>query len=268
MPRRRMISPNIWKDPDFAKLNDPEKVLLIGIISNSDDEGRIIATPEALKADIFPYDHKKTASVVKKLRDSVVGKMKNVCLYTNNEVEYICLLRWKRYQKPKHFKPSILPKPPIEPYPEEETSGETLGETRSPSSSPPTSPPSSRPSLGQSSLGKVRLGKDSEVQQDFTKFLDSEKDLIDCLTTTLQNYLPRGPAWAVEVLQQFWVQALGDRMKGATLELTLNAVRTYPAPVLAKAYAKAVKYRGGKYNTAKYLEKILKEKMEKESHDD
>ena len=109
MPRRRMIDPNIWKDPHFAKLTDAEKVLFIGSISNADDEGRIIATPEALKADIFPYDHKKTASVVKKLRDSLTTKLKNALLYKNNEVEYMVFLRWKRYQKPKHFKPSIYP---------------------------------------------------------------------------------------------------------------------------------------------------------------
>ncbi|MBA7689147.1 hypothetical protein ES703_97649 [subsurface metagenome] len=68
------------------------------------------------------------------------------------------------------------------------------------------------------------------------------------------------------MLQQLWVQALGDRMKGAALELTLKAVKTYPAPVLARAYAKAVKHGGGKYDSAKYLAKILKEKMEKASH--
>ena len=76
--------------------------------------------------------------------------------------------------------------------------------------------------------------------------------------------MPRGPAWLVEVLQQLWVQALGNRMKASALEITLMAVKEYPPPVLARAYARAVKYKGGKYDTAKYLSQILKEKAEKE----
>ncbi|GAI25661.1 unnamed protein product, partial [marine sediment metagenome] len=48
--------------------------------------------------------------------------------------------------------------------------------------------------------------------------------------------------------------------------LTLDAAKKYPPDVLAMAYVKAVKYRGGKYSSWKYLDKILKEKMEKKSH--
>lgn len=286
MPRRRMIDPNIWKDPKFAQLSDAEKILFVGIFSNADDEGRIIATPEALKAEIFPYDHKKTAHVVKKLRDSIATRvkndgsvektnpllsrppLKNVILYQVDGVEYIQLLRWHRYQKPKHLKPSILPKSPLEPYLEEETSEETSREISRETSSPPLSPPTSRPSQGQSSLGKISIGKGSTdkpsgVQEDFRKFINSEKAMTDFVTTTLDKYIPRGPTWAVEVLQQLWVQILGERMKGNPLALTLKAVSIYPASVLAKAYVKAVKHGGGKYDTAKYLEKILKEKTEK-----
>jgi len=120
---------------------------------------------------------------------------------------------------------------------------------------------------GQSSLGKVSLGKVSAVQEDFTEFLDSEKDLTDFLTKTLEKYLPRGPTWAAEVLNRLWEQALGKRMAQPELALTLDAVRKYPLAVLARAYVKAVKYQGGKYSPRKYLDKILREKMEKEGHD-
>lgn len=119
---------------------------------------------------------------------------------------------------------------------------------------------------GQSSLGKDRIGQVSGVQEDFTKFLDSEKDLTDFLTKTLEKYLPRGPTWVVEVVNKLWKQALGEPMKQPVFELTYEAAKKYPAPVLARAYAKAVKYRGGKYGSWKYLDKILKEQMEKEGH--
>ena len=117
---------------------------------------------------------------------------------------------------------------------------------------------------GQVSIGKVSIGKSSEVLEDFTKFLDSEKDLTDFLTKTLTEYLPRGPTWLVEVLNKLWKQALGEKMNQQVFEGTLDAVRKYPPIVLAGAYAKAVKYRGGKYGSWKYVDKILKEQVGKE----
>ncbi|MBA7716144.1 hypothetical protein ES703_125209 [subsurface metagenome] len=265
MPRRRMISPNIWKDPNFAKLTDLEKVLFIGIISNADDEGRIIATPESLKADIFPYDHRKTASVVKKLRDSLTTKLKNVLLYTNDEVEYITLLRWKRYQKPKHSKPSILPKPPIEPYPE----GETEGETTSPPSSPPSSPTTSSPRSGQSSQGKVSQGKVSAVEEDFKKYFNSESDLTDFLMTKLTESISaarqagaHGEQWAIAVLEEFWNQAVGKMPSGIFMG-GLDALKKHPIEVVAKAFVKAARYQGGKHQKWKYIQTIIDEEVGK-----
>ncbi|GAI89819.1 unnamed protein product, partial [marine sediment metagenome] len=117
---------------------------------------------------------------------------------------------------------------------------------------------------GQSSLGKDRVGKVRVVPEDFTEFLDSEKDLTDFLTTTLTKYLPSGPTAAVDVLYKLWEQAIGEPMSHPVFSLTFDAVRQYPVPVLARAYAKAAKYKGGKTGSWKYLDKILKEQAEKE----
>lgn len=280
MARKRMIDPNIWKDPNFAKLTDPEKVLFIGIISNADDEGRIIATPEALKADIFPYDHKKPASVVKKLRESVVTELKNVCLYKNDEVEYIALLRWNRYQKPKHLKASILPKPPIEPYLETETVGETSSPPVSPPAIPPQSPPVSRPSIGQSSQGKDSIAKVSTVQGDFKEFFGNEHDLTDCLTTALTENISAGRAragtqegmnqdtsvrmnWGIQILKKCWKDCLGEEMPTAIFEGARHALRDIPIPIVAKAFAKAMSYQCGKHKSWKYIQKIIDQEMQK-----
>jgi hypothetical protein len=40
MARRRMIDPTFWKDPGVRKLTFAERLRFIGLISNSDDEGR------------------------------------------------------------------------------------------------------------------------------------------------------------------------------------------------------------------------------------
>jgi len=256
MPRRRMIDPDFWNDSRVKKLPPTERLLFIGMISQADDEGRLLSDPAFLRSKIFPYDD-FTLEDITAMLTHILQTNPNLQLYENSGEKYLYFRKWPRYQKPSHPQPSKLPKPPElqesiqEPVPEQDQ--------------PETRTIPSQVRSGQSSLGKVSLGKVSVVQENFTEFLDSEKDLTDFLTTTLEIYAPRGPAWLVEVLQKLWTQALGDRMKGASLDITLTAVKEYPPPVLAIAYAKAVKYRGGKYDTAKYLQKILKEKAEQES---
>ncbi len=265
MPRRRMISPEFWTDRKIGYLTRDERGFIVGCIGQADDEGRLQADPAFLKAEIYKYDDDLDSAAVKELRDSCLAKMKTwptnhpylITSYVNSDEEYIFFSNWDDIQKPSHPTKSKLPAPPLELLP--------LFSSATPEIVvPPSRESPSQSSLGQSSLGKVSVVKSSAVQEDFTKFLDSEKDLTDFLTTTLEKYMPRGPTWAVEVLQQLWTQALGKRLGGTALELTLKVVKMYPVPVLARAYVKAVKYQGGKYDTAKYLDKILKEQMEKE----
>jgi len=265
MARRRMIDPHFWKDPDVAKLTIPERLLFVGIVSNADDEGRIIATPEALKADIYPYDHKITARVVKGMRDSLVHKMKNVLLYENDNVEYIALLRWKDYQKPNYPKPSKLPPPSqfpapcqlqevqqsiTEPFTEgckesfTEISKESINESLS-------------PSLGQSSQGENSL-----VNHNYNFKHKSASDLTDYLTTLLEENIPRGPGWGAQVIMEFWRQHI-DNPDSTILQGAHNAIKHYSPKVIAEALIKSKTYGAGKHHTWKYVEEILKEKTNK-----
>ncbi len=65
-------------------------------------------------------------------------------------------------------------------------------------------------------------------------------------------------------MHKLWEQAIGEPMSHPVFSLTFDAVRQYPVPVLARSYAKLVKYKGGKTGSWKYLDKILKEQAEKE----
>jgi hypothetical protein len=112
MPRQRFIQPSIWSDPDFGKLSDSERVLFIGMFSNADDEGRILASPSYLRSLVWPYDDRLTGTRVRSLRDGVVAKFRTVALYEVAGIEYITFLNWREYQKPKYPKPSKLPPPP------------------------------------------------------------------------------------------------------------------------------------------------------------
>lgn len=267
MPRRRMLDPSFFDDTYVAKLTRDERLFLLGCIRNSDDDGRLKAHPAYLKAEIFMYDGDIDLDKMQEIEQSALAKMGNwpkdnlwrMAPYENSGDNYLFFPNWFAQQKPSHPTPSKLPAPPSLETQPKIPSGET------PEALPKVSrvtPPQS--SLGQSSLVKDSIVKSSGVQEDFTKFLDSEKDLTDFLTQTLTKYLPRGPTWMVEVLHKLWKQALGEPMKQPVFALTLEAARQYPPAVLARAYAKAVKYRGGRYGSWKYLDKILKEQAAKE----
>ena len=110
-PRRRFVDPSIWEDPDVSRLSDAEFRLFVGCFSNADDEGRLFGDPEFLFARIFTRSG-KTVDEVKTIRDAVVKKCPNLILYNHGNQEYLCFLKWQKYQKPRYPKPSTLPPPP------------------------------------------------------------------------------------------------------------------------------------------------------------
>lgn len=277
MTRKRMLDPNLWTDPHLAKANDTEKLLFIGIFSHADDEGRLIATPEALKASIFPYDSGKTASVVKKARDSLCRKMKNIVLYQVDGVEYIWLQMWERYQKPTHFKDSILP-PPLSGNIIKDVEKHTGQTSNNPSSTELSNPASntlgqstSSPSLGQSSQGNKRREKERKEEKgtvtqkyagDFGYLDINDPDITEILTATLETAKSKSVLLASETIGAFCKQFI-DRWDDVFLQQTLDAVRNYPPAVLAGGLVKAGKYQGGEQKSWKYIEKCIEEILDK-----
>ena len=110
MARQRFIWPEIWKDPIFGRLAPTEQVFFIACFSLADDEGRLLADPAFLRSEMFPYKD-YTSKKVKTVRDAVIEQVDSVHLYTAQGQEYIALLRWSEYQKPKYPKPSKIPPP-------------------------------------------------------------------------------------------------------------------------------------------------------------
>lgn len=111
MPRRRMIDPDFWTDSKLGKATRDERLLFIGLFSNADDEGRIMADPPYLKSIIFPYDDDITSSHVREMRDHLAQINSNVILYQNSGEDYIQLKQWDRHQKPRYPKSSKFPPP-------------------------------------------------------------------------------------------------------------------------------------------------------------
>lgn len=112
MARQRFIWPTIWADPEFGRLKDSERILFIGLFSNADDEGRLLADPSYLRSIIWPYEDNLTGRKVRGIRDAVVSSCDSICLYEVDGIEYIALRKWESYQHPKYPKPSAHPPPP------------------------------------------------------------------------------------------------------------------------------------------------------------
>jgi len=263
-----MLDPTLTEDAEVAQLTRDERWFLVGCLRNADDDGRLRGTHAFLKAGIFMYDDDIDLKRMAEIRDTVLAKMSKwhsdnmwrLESYQNGEQEYMHFPNWGAMEKPSHPTPSKLPEPPNNPSPltEAEPSGETPELLPNPSRKAP-----SQSGIGQSSQDRSSIGKYRGVQEDFTEYIDSGKDLTDFLTETLEKYAPRGPSWMVSVLKKVWEQGVGMKMSQPLFSFTFDSVKAYPPAVLGQAFAKAVKYKGGKQQSYKYLAKILKEENEK-----
>ena len=110
MARRRMIDPNFWGSEDVSRLPIFSRLLLIGMISNADDEGRGRANPAYLRAIVFPYDDIPTREISSALAD--ITKWIHVKVYTVDGQTYYSLTKWKDWQRVDSPKSSIIPAPP------------------------------------------------------------------------------------------------------------------------------------------------------------
>lgn len=275
MPRRRMIDPFFYNDPKVGKLSLAERALIIGCICQADDEGRLQGDPAFLKSEIFKYDKDLDNTTVQNLRDSCLKKMQSwpathpyrILLYSNSDEEYLFFPNWAATNRPSHATKSQLPAPSLETLPifsgvpRENPDSPPAQAQASLSRTSPESLPSSS-ALGQSrsvksSIGKVSIG-------DFAKITD-ENELTDRLTELLVSAAagtsPRLREAAI--LKDFWQQVIGELMNSTIFQFTFLATQDYPPAVLARAYAKAVKYKGGKTGSYKYIATILKEEMAK-----
>jgi hypothetical protein len=109
MARKRMIDPNIWMSEDVGKLSFFERLLLIGMFSNADDEGKGRANPPLLRSITFPYDDIAIADI-----ETALEKIKQYIHIEIYEVEgskYYKFTNWKKWQKVEKPQKSIIPEP-------------------------------------------------------------------------------------------------------------------------------------------------------------
>ena len=112
MARKRMLSPEIWESESFSSLSDLGKILFIGLISLSDDEGRGKANPNYIKSMLFPYDENRRVAEVKSALKEI-ARCTSTQFYNVNGNDYYCLTSWEKWQKIDKPSKSKLPAPPM-----------------------------------------------------------------------------------------------------------------------------------------------------------
>jgi len=110
--RIRTIKPSFWGDDAVNRLSWDARLLLIGIISLADDDGRFIASQSSICGYIFPHEDVSPGRF-KKLMNEVTGTG-IVLLYRANGRQYGHLPKWKKHQKISKAQRSPLPEPPQE----------------------------------------------------------------------------------------------------------------------------------------------------------
>lgn len=110
MARIRSIKPSFWTDADVASLRRDARLLVIGLISNADDEGRFLATATAIGGNVFPHDE-LPPNTVRKWRDEA-AKAGIIEIYRVDGSEYGWFPNWLKHQKVYKPYPSNLPPPP------------------------------------------------------------------------------------------------------------------------------------------------------------
>lgn len=111
MARIRSLKPEFWSHPKTAKVSRDARLLFVGLLTESDDEGRSYAAPRKIAGALYPHDENVTARHITKWLGELV-QAGLVELYTVAGTDYISVVGFKKHQKVSHPTPSRLPPPP------------------------------------------------------------------------------------------------------------------------------------------------------------
>ncbi len=110
MPRKRMISPEIWTDPKFVSLsNDATRLLFIGLFSNANDYGKLRGEWWSVRSSIFVMNELSEDKIGVMLEE--LEKKKLIIRYEINGEKYIKLRSWEKHQTVSHPAKDQFPDP-------------------------------------------------------------------------------------------------------------------------------------------------------------
>jgi DNA replication protein DnaT len=107
--RIRTVKPSFWGDGAVSQVTREARLLMIGLISMADDEGRFLGSVSAISGFVFPNDELPQARVKKWLAE--LEKAGLIHLYSIDGIRYGAFLGWHKHQKISHPQASPLPPP-------------------------------------------------------------------------------------------------------------------------------------------------------------
>ena len=122
MARIRSMKPTFWGSPEAANMSRDARLLTLGLISHSDDDGRFLGSIASINGAVFPNDDLSPARIRAWLREVVATGM--VHLYIVDGVQYGCFPSWHKHQVINRHTPSVLPAPGVECAPRGKKGGE------------------------------------------------------------------------------------------------------------------------------------------------
>jgi hypothetical protein len=111
MSRIRTVKPELFTDDTLALASIPARYLFVGLFTEADDEGRLLASSKKIAGSLFPHNPRiGSVRVSKWLKElETVGA---VVRYRSGDGEYLWIRTFKKHQRISHPTPSRLPAPP------------------------------------------------------------------------------------------------------------------------------------------------------------
>jgi hypothetical protein len=110
MPRIRNLKPDLWADEGFGSLDYCGRLTWIGLITQADDEGRLLYRPRILRTTVFPYDDSFTDQTMIACLEKL-ERRGMILVYEAGDNKLIQIVNWSKHQKPSHPYPSLYPAP-------------------------------------------------------------------------------------------------------------------------------------------------------------
>ncbi len=109
---QRLVNEAIWLSQRFQSMSPMARLLLIGLITISDDQGRAIANPVFLKNRIFVFEEHITREDVEQWLAEISDR-KLIIIYTDADGDTLAqIVNWWRFQPIRYPKPSRYSPPP------------------------------------------------------------------------------------------------------------------------------------------------------------
>ena len=109
-PRIRTLKPEFFRDERLSGLTTDARLLMVGLITMADDEGRLQAAPIMIAGHCFPFEE-KTIKLIPRWLDEL-AEAGLIVLYEHKGIPHVAIRSWAKNQRINRPSPSDLPPPP------------------------------------------------------------------------------------------------------------------------------------------------------------